>query len=63
MKYTPRESTVPNDYQLAQKAARYAELHPDGAPAKPHRLIRMLRRVLPGGNRDYEERPETEPHR
>jgi hypothetical protein len=36
--FTPRESTVPNEQELEQKAARYAELNPDGASAKPHQL-------------------------
>jgi hypothetical protein len=48
MDYTPRESTAPNEQQLEQKAAHYAELHPDGSPAKPHRLIHLLRRALRG---------------
>jgi hypothetical protein len=34
MRETPRESTVPNDYQLEQKAARYAELHPRRMPGE-----------------------------
>ncbi len=45
---TPRESIVPNEQQLEENAAQYAELHPDGPPAKPHRVIHLLRRALHG---------------
>jgi hypothetical protein len=51
MDVTPRDSTVPNEYQLEQKAALYSELHPDGPPAKTHPLIRLLRRALSGFRR------------
>jgi hypothetical protein len=52
MDNTPRESTIPNEQQLEQKAARYAELHPDGPPPKAHRLIHLLRRALRGFRRE-----------
>jgi hypothetical protein len=62
MDYTPRESTIPNEYQLEQLAARYADLHPDGPPAKRHRLARLFRRALPGADRDQESDAKSEPH-
>jgi hypothetical protein len=52
MDYTPRESTIPNEQQLEQKAARYAELHLDGPPARADRLIHLLRRALRGFRRE-----------
>jgi hypothetical protein len=60
MDYTPRESTVPNEQQLEEKAARYAELHPDALPAKRHQLIRRLRRVLRGRGENEEGPINTE---
>jgi hypothetical protein len=60
MKYTPRESTVPNEHQLEQRAARYAELHPDGPPARTHRLIGLFRRALPEVLRSRHTHSETE---
>ena len=62
MEVTPRDSTVPNDYQLEQKAALYSELHPDGPAAKPHRLSQLLRRVLTGRGSDQEQPGETGLH-
>jgi hypothetical protein len=46
MSSTRRESTLPTDQQIEQKAAHYAEMYPDGPPAKPHRLIQVLKRAL-----------------
>jgi len=48
MQLTPRGSTIPNDQQLEQKAALYAELHPDGPPPKRRRPAQRLRRAVRG---------------
>jgi hypothetical protein len=60
MEYTPRESTVPNESQLEQKAARYAELHPGGSPAKPRRLPRLLHRLFSGSGAGDDRSDETD---
>jgi hypothetical protein len=52
MSSTRRESTLPTDQEIDQKAAQYAELYPDGPPPKPHRLIHLLRRALRGLRRE-----------
>ena len=52
MSPTRRESTLPTDEQIEQKAAQYAELYPDGPPPKPHRVMHLLRRALRGLRRN-----------
>lgn len=61
MDYTPRESTIPNEQQLEELAARYAEQHPDGPPTRTHRLSRLFRHVLPDRDRNGQGPANLEP--